>query len=81
QAATPPFETLGFGQLCLGAPYRRAPSTLALADASGYATSRVVLADLPNSARPQPGSTWTLQWMYRDRGSVNTSSARTVLFQ
>jgi hypothetical protein len=81
EAATPPFSSLGFGSLCLGAPFSRVPGSLAIADDSGNAALRLDLLTLPQSVQPQPGSTWAVQWMYRDQGFVNTTSARTVLFQ
>ncbi len=81
QAATPPFDPLGFGSLCLGSPLARVPGSLGVADASGNAALRLDLQTLPPGVQPQPGSTWAAQWMYRDQGFVNTSSAQTVMFQ
>ena len=76
-----PFQALGFGTLCLGTPFLRAPGSMAIADASGNATAGTHLSALPPAVRPQPGSTWAMQWMYRDQGAVNTSSARSITFQ
>ena len=81
QAGTPPFTPLGFGSLCLGSPVTRVPGTLGIADASGNAALRLDLSTLSSGTQPQPGSTWAVQWMYRDQGFVNTSSARTITFQ
>ncbi len=81
EAATPPFSPLGFGSLCLAPPFMRVPGSLGVADEFGNAAQRLDLSTLPAGAQPQPGSTWAVQWMYRDGGSVNTTSARTVQFR
>ena len=81
QAAMAPFEPLGFGSLCLGAPFTRVPGSLGIADEYGHGTLRLELSTLPAFAQPQSGETWAVQWMYRDQGFVNTTSARTVRFQ
>lgn len=82
-AATPPFQSLGQGELCIEAPLVRLTSSLAVIDGAGNYTTQVDLAGLPQGTVILPGSTWYLQLAYRDanpQGTTNTSSAIEITF-
>lgn len=83
EAATPPFLTLGSGQLCIELPLIRLSSSLGIVDGAGNYTAQLDLANLPQGTVILPGSTWYLQLVYRDanpQGTTNTSSAIGVTF-
>lgn len=82
-AATPPFQTLGQGELCIEAPLIRLTSSFGFTSGAGHYTTQLDLANLPQGTVILPGSTWYLQLAYRDinpQGTSNTSSAIGIAF-
>ncbi len=84
QPATPPYADLGQGQLCIGSPLLRLLSTFSVANSFGHVATQLDFSALPAGAVIQPGSTWYLQYVFRDHNfgaTTNTSSAIAVTFE